>query len=177
MRAPVRFAIRLVGRESSLTTRVRKQEKVLPEREVSSCVWTVSSRLQTSEGIPGWKALLSLRAGYEAGCVVTRLSKEGELCPLQGCVLLGFRLRAGTCSPCPRYGHQRAMLPSMWQRNTVERDHTFQLCFLGTQPRRVQENVLKLVSVCPETVPYSEQNLVSMMNRPAATSTVHRMDY
>lgn len=118
MRALVRFAIRLVGRESSLTTRVRKQEKVLLEREVSSCVWTVSSRLQTPEGIPGWEALLSLRVGYEAGCVVTRLSKEGELCSLQGCVLLDFRLRAGTCSLCPRCGHQRAMLPSMWQRNT-----------------------------------------------------------
>lgn len=29
----------------------------------------------------------------------------------------------------------------------VERDHTFQLCFLGTQQRQVQEKVLKLVCV------------------------------
>lgn len=94
MRASVKFEIRLVGRNSSLTARVRKQEKVLPERKASSCIWTVSSRLQTPEGIPGWEALLSLRPRYEAGCVVTRLSR-GRTLPAPGLCSSGFQAEGG----------------------------------------------------------------------------------
>lgn len=157
----MRFEIRLVERKSPLTTRVRKQEKVLPERRVSSCIWTFSSRLQTPEGIPGWEAFLSLCAGYEAGCVVTRLSERENSTHFRAVFFwvtgrgqepVLYVLAICNREPCCQ---------TRGKGTQVERDHTFQLCFLGTQHRQVQEKVLKLVSVCPETVPYSEQNLVS----------------